>query len=140
VQIGIDASGTFDLDPGFEPTTVAGAVVSDRASAEIAEWVSTTLRSTATGEPEIHMKELNWDERLAVCEMLARRADIRLSVSLTDQLLLGSADVVSEHRRRQIERIRSGSQPQTREGRDRFETVIGRLQAAGSRIASTCWE
>lgn len=123
--VGIDASGKFSMGGGFEPSTLAGAVVGDGACAQIADWTSEALvRWGLDGAlAELHAKEMSWDARLEVCEMLAGRGDVRFAVVLTDQLLLGSAAAVNSHRRRQLEKITAGGQPHTDEGRQRLATV-----------------
>jgi hypothetical protein len=128
MQIGIDASGKFSTSEGFEPSTLAGAVMPASACAEIGAWTVDALTRWGCGNRlrELHAKEMRWDARLQTCHMLAGRRDVRLAVVVTDQVLLGSRAAVAKHRQRQLEKVRA-RHPATSDGRER-RAVIEALQ------------
>jgi hypothetical protein len=128
MRIGVDASGKFGTGSGFEPTVVAAAVGTDRTFAEIREWGDRALGRWGIADrfDELHAKKLRPNERLEICEMLAERGDVRLSAVVTDPGLLGSAEAVALHRRRQREMAENTS-PSTAEGQQRRRELLALL-------------
>jgi hypothetical protein len=112
VIIGLDTGGNFTAKPvseGFESSAVGVAVVPARACGEIAAW--TAAQPTPPGkEPlaELHANEMNWDQRIAACEMLGARDDVHAAVVVTSNQLLGSPEVVANHRQNQLANADAG--------------------------------
>jgi hypothetical protein len=106
VIIGLDTGGNFTakaITEGFESSAVGAAVVPAHACQEIAAW--TAEQPTPEGkEPlvELHAKEMNWDQRVAACEMLGARGDVHAAVIATSNPLLRSVEAVEAHRWRQF--------------------------------------
>jgi hypothetical protein len=128
VRIGVDASGKFATGSGFEPTVVAAAIASDGTFRQIREWADDALRRWGIADrfDELHAKKLRPNERLEICEMLAERGDVRLSGVVTDPGLLGSAEAVALHRRRQRAKAEDAS-PATPEGQHRQRELLALL-------------
>lgn len=100
--IGVDACGSFESSVGSDGLTcsaVAAATLTATARAEIAQW---TTNNVGGADPELHAAPMNWDQRLAVCEMLGARGDVHAAVVATHNLLLTSVEAVAKHRRRQL--------------------------------------
>jgi hypothetical protein len=129
VQIGIDTSGKFSTGSGFESTVVAAAVGTDATSAEIGAWAADALQRWGLADrlSELHARELRMHRKLEICEMLAERGDVRLAAVVTDPGLLGSAEAVSLHRRRQREKATS-TPATTAEGRQRRFDLVELLE------------
>lgn len=126
--MGVDASGKFETGSGFEPATVGAAVAPEYACDEVAEWIrQAAMRWGRDDLKELHAADLDWTGRLEACEMLAARDDVRLAVVATDQLLLGSAEAVALHRRRQRDHAIAQPDPGTTEGKERLDALSSLL-------------
>jgi hypothetical protein len=127
MRIGVDASGKFSTGPGFEPTVVAAAVAADGTFAEIERWAGEELDrwGIADRHDELHAKKLRGDEKREICQMPSERGDVRLAAVVTDPGLLGSAEAVALHRRRQ--RHQAAMSPKTEEGKQRQRELLALL-------------
>ncbi len=60
MQIGLDASGKFELLGGYEPSAMAAAVVPESAREEVALWTQDALKRWGRETlGELHMKDLD---------------------------------------------------------------------------------
>jgi len=129
MRIGIDTSGKFSTaSDEFTPTVLAAAVGTDAAFEEVATWTAEALARWGLADrlDELHAKELRSHRRLEICRMLSDRADIRLAAVATDPGLLGSAEAVNKHRRRQRDKAAS-TRPGTEEGLQRRRNILSLL-------------
>ena len=127
MKIGVDASGTFAMGEGFEPTVTAAAIGSTSTFEEIAGWTRDTLKRWGEHKlTELHAKELSAGKFHEVCDMLGSRDDLRLAAVITDSQLMRSAAAVARHRERQRE-LAEATRATTDEGHRRRAAVLALL-------------
>lgn len=142
MKIGIDASGSFQAEPGsagFHCSAVAAATVPAVAMEAIADWTRGKLVEwERPGLKELHAQQMDWDQRREACEMLAARDDLHVATVVTSTEFLRSPGAVANHRARQLRLGEDAlGRAKTEAGRERGERACRLLeggQVGGSRL------